>query len=339
MSELLFHHFRNERLQSHRPFKATLELTYRCNERCSHCYLESFRDDKNKLLTLSDWKIVLKKLKDGGVLYLDLIGGEPMLHPHFWEILQEASQLGFFVGMISNGLKIDSSAARRLKEIGISDVTLSLYSLESSIHDQMTNVVGSHEKILKAIEHLQAARLPVRLNCLLTRDNIDHYFELEDWCREKKLVILPDPYITAKTNGDLAPLKMRASENQLQKFYRRKFARDGVKQLAQESDPENYVCGAGKLKCAVTRYGELLTCLEIRESLGSLVTSDFDELWFHSPIAKKWRELKNKDLNCSSCEHCPGAAMQENNKATHVTDYSRMIQRSKNLALTMMISI
>ncbi|MCJ8277739.1 MAG: hypothetical protein MJK18_12925, partial [Bdellovibrionales bacterium] len=64
--------FRNRSTESHRPLQASLELTYRCNERCTHCYIEEFRDDPKRVLKLQDWFKVLEELRAGGSLYLIL---------------------------------------------------------------------------------------------------------------------------------------------------------------------------------------------------------------------------------------------------------------------------
>lgn len=334
----LFNTFREERLSNYRPFKGTIELTYQCNERCSHCYLENFKDDTNRTLSLIEWKKVLAELKSGGVLYLDLIGGEPMLHPHFWEILEEAVSLGFFTGIISNGLKIDETAADRFSDLGVSNITLSLYSLDENIHDKMTNVRGSHKKLMEAIFHLSESQVPFTLNCLLTKHNIESYFQLEDWARERNYRLMPDPYITAKTNGDPEPFKQRASLEQLQGYFKEKSRREKWKPFEQEMELEENICGAGRLKCAVDRYGDLLTCLEIRDPLGSLLSNRFSDLWYNKK-ANYWRNLKNKDLKSNSCtsgfscDHCPGAAMQESGDELLVTKYSKNIQLAKNTAL------
>ncbi len=334
----LIHQFRNERLEKYRPFKGTIELTYRCNERCSHCYLDNFQDDETKTLNFKQWQHVLRELKSGGVLYLDFIGGEPMLHPYFWEILEEAVELGFYTGIITNGLKLDEKAVDRLDDLGVSNVTLSLYSLNAAIHDHMTNVKGSHQKIMKAIEYLADYRVNFSLNCLLTKHNIESYFELEDWAKANNYRIQPDPFITAKTNGDNAPLKERASFEQLHSFYKEQARREKWQHFQRHENLEDEVCGAGKLKCAVDRYGDLLTCLEIRDSLGSLLKSSFEELW-GSKKANYWRHLKNKDLknfSCSSgfsCDHCPGAARQESGDELLVSQYAKNIQLAKNRVL------
>jgi len=201
------------------PLQASLELTNRCNERCQHCYIPSFKDDPKKVLSLHDWYLVLDKLKKAGTLYIVLMGGEAMLSPFFWDILKYSHSKGFHTSMITNGMKIKTQeTADKLRNFGIKQMSFSLYSLKPHVHDFLTRVKGSHQKTIKAIELCQNAGLEVGVNALLTNANIDDIFDLEDWCIEKNIVFKADPTITPKLDGNLDPLKLRASKEQLLYF-------------------------------------------------------------------------------------------------------------------------
>ncbi len=85
------------------PMQSTLELTYRCNERCKHCYLATYddQDDGRPVLTLEEWKNIFDQLAEVGVLLLVFIGGEAMMHPHFWSIAEHAAQRQFALTLIT----------------------------------------------------------------------------------------------------------------------------------------------------------------------------------------------------------------------------------------------
>ncbi len=329
--------WRAKSAEKNRPLQGSLELTYRCNERCTHCYIEKFWDDPKKILTLEQWKHCLQELKSAGVMYLILMGGEAMLNPYFWEIAREASRLGFHLSMITNGQKTTSlEVAERLKTVGFSVITVSFYSLNASIHDTMTAVKGSHEKTKAAIEYYLQAGLTVGINCLLTSANIEGYFDLADWCIERNIEIKADPHVTPKFNRDLAPTKLRATPEQLKLYFETMVEKwpAGVPKAVNESSGD-FVCNAGKGKCAVTPYGELLTCIEVREPLGLLTEKPFEELW-NGPVAQKWRNIKVKDLKNRStdgvesfCDHCPGMALHEDNDPNLISSYSKTVGRIK----------
>ena len=64
------------------PISAQLDITYRCNERCEHCYLD--HDDKGEL-SLAEIKELLNQLAEAGVLFLTISGGEPLLRQDFFD--------------------------------------------------------------------------------------------------------------------------------------------------------------------------------------------------------------------------------------------------------------
>jgi MoaA/NifB/PqqE/SkfB family radical SAM enzyme len=325
----LLEKWRNQSAEQFIPLQASLELTYRCNERCSHCYIDHFWDDPKRILKLEHWYNILHELRGAGTLYIILMGGEAMLNPHFWSIAAKASELGMHVSMITNALKItDIEVAKKLKDAGIKVITVSLYSMDAAIHDTMTKVRGSHTHLLKAIDWCQQAGLQVGANCLLTTHNIAGFYDVADWCIARGIEIKEDVTVTAKFSGDTSPTQLRATSEQIEAYFRERVRR-WPKGLPTPSGfaADDYTCNLAKGKCAVTPYGELLGCIEIRQPLGNLAFEPFEKLWY-SQTAEQWRQVKNKDLkfsdpsdhDCESfCDHCPGMALHENKDAFTIT--------------------
>ena len=319
------------------PLQATLELTYKCNERCSHCYLATYDDkeDGRPPFTLPEWKSALDQLAKAGTLYIILIGGEAMTHPFFWQIAEYAAELNFAVSLITNGLLMNEEAASRIAEIGFFEVTTSLYSLNPSIHDKMTRRKGSHVLTLGAIDRLTKRGVRIGINCLLTSENIESYFELEEWAAHKNIKIRFDPVVTPKSDGDISPTLTRASSEQLFHFYRKLKLRGTSIAPPPVGPADDPVCNAGRGKCAINAYGDLLTCLEVRDAIGSLREGSFEDLWM-SPKAEFLRSYKNKDLkfdtSCGSgagCDHCPGIAGAETGDRMAPVPYLMEVARIK----------
>lgn len=329
--------YRQLSVEKYIPLQASLELTYRCNERCTHCYIEDFHDDKTRILKLEDWQKILTELRQAGTLYIILMGGEAMLNPHFYQILKSSANLGFHTSMITNGIKIQKAeVADKLKANGLKRATLSVYSLDEKVHDKMTSVRGSLQKTLKAIELCQEAGIEISINSLLTKANAAKIFDIYEWALKNSFDLNVDPNVTAKLNGNLEPTKYRADEETLVWFYR-ELTRRWPKGRPQKSGDkmDSYVCNAGKGKCAINPYGELLPCIEIRDSLGSLVHGTFEEAW-HSHAVKKWRNMKVKDLKGTGglefqnyCDHCPGMAHNETKKSDTISCYTKTIATAK----------
>ena len=328
----------NKSLLQGKPLQASIELTNRCNERCTHCYIDSFKDDPDRVLDQEEWFHILKELRSGGVLYLILMGGEAMLSPHFWPVLKKASQMGFHTSLITNGLKIKNQAtADQLADSGLKLATFSLYSLDSKIHDHMTRVPHSHKRIMDAILFCELAGIRPTINCLLTKNNIEGAFDMYKWAAEKDYLLKIDVNVTPKFSGDMEPTRQRASREQLKWYFSEMKKRFGTTSPPSEEKTTDYVCNAAKGKCAVTAYGELLPCVEIREPMGNLLDKTFMSLWA-GKAAAKWRNIKVGELKDvqdgelelqNFCEHCPGLSDHEHGDAKKMTEFTRTIGEIK----------
>jgi MoaA/NifB/PqqE/SkfB family radical SAM enzyme len=319
------------------PIQASLELTYRCNQRCQHCYLESHHDDTSRILGLMQWKHILGQLRKAGTLWLTLMGGEAMLHPNFFEIAEEATKQGFHLSLITNGLDIKTRAiAHRLKSAGVKQVTLSLYSLDESVHDRMTGLAGSHKRTKKALRYCLEEKIPVGINCLLTSQNIEKWPELATFCRAKDIPLREDFYVTPKTDGNMSPTNLRPTGDQITNYLHRKkelWPNFKIRPLRLMGD--HPICNMARGRCAVNAYGDLLACLEVRRPLGNLLKESFQRLW-NNKKANELRSLSLKDMKWEVsgthqgfCDHCPGIAMIESNDPLKPTEYVLAVAQIK----------
>ena len=99
------------------PLNVTLELTLRCNIRCTHCYnfdRDQPRPASGGELTMEEIRALMADLRRAGTLFLSLTGGEAMVHPRFWDIADEAASRGFALQVLSNGTLLTEEACDRL---------------------------------------------------------------------------------------------------------------------------------------------------------------------------------------------------------------------------------
>src|SRR5438445_10716512 len=122
------------------PLSVQLDLTYRCNERCVHCYLD--HEDHGEMTT-AEIKHLLDEMADAGVFILTLSGGEIFLRKDFFEILEHARRLMFCIKLKTNAVFIREREAARLRELGVESIQISIYSHRPEIHDAITLVNGS----------------------------------------------------------------------------------------------------------------------------------------------------------------------------------------------------
>src|SRR5260221_7012798 len=194
------------------PLSVQIDLTYRCNERCVHCYLD--HDDHGELTTAECLK-VLDEVARAGSLFLTVSGGEIFLRPDLYEILSAARRLHFDISLKSNALLVTPERAARLREFGIRRVQISVYSDVPAVHDAITKVPGSLERTLAAIPILLEHGLQVKLACPLMQENLTAYRGVMALAEQLGVPYIIDLTITPMMDGSSGPLAHRASVSSL----------------------------------------------------------------------------------------------------------------------------
>ncbi len=150
-------------------------LIRRCNLLCKHCYAISGNVDFPGELTYRQVCDVMDDLKAFGVPVLILSGGEPLLRPDIFEISRRAKQMGFYVGLSTNGVLISEPVMEDLTDIGYDYVGISLDGI-GEIHDRFRGMEGAYEKSLNALRLCRDHGIKAGLRFTMTEDNA-HQFE------------------------------------------------------------------------------------------------------------------------------------------------------------------
>ncbi|NJN65022.1 MAG: radical SAM protein [Acidobacteria bacterium] len=160
-----------------RPVTAQLELTYKCNLLCSFCYNAP---QERRELDGSQWIDTIRKCKDAGSVYVILTGGEPMVHREFWEIAQAVRELGLVLKVYTNGVLLaDADKAQRYAALHPFETEISLHGSTKGVHDRLTGIRGSFDKIVMALEHLSRLDIKVTLKTPITRLNQHQLVDVE----------------------------------------------------------------------------------------------------------------------------------------------------------------
>ncbi len=146
-------------------------LIRRCNLACKHCYATSADVNFAGELDTSEIYAVMDDLKAFGVPVLILSGGEPLLRPDIFEISQRAKNMGFYVGLSSNGTLITKDNIDAIAEIGYDYVGVSLDGMQQ-IHDRFRRKQGAFEESLRGIRLCRDLGVKVGLRFTLTQDNV-----------------------------------------------------------------------------------------------------------------------------------------------------------------------
>ena len=305
------------------PFSAQIDLTYRCNEQCVHCYLD--HDDHGEMTTV-EIKNLLKEMAQAGVFILTFSGGEIFLRKDFFEILECARDLTFCVKLKTNAVLIREAQAARLRDLGVQSVQISIYSHRPEVHDAITKVKGSLRRSIAAIRFLKLQGLKVIMANVLMTENMQDYHGVRALAEELGAEYTLDPTITPMMDGDRGILNLNAGESALRELFRDEMFVGDAEKFCAPPPPLNaetlssLPCSAGHTACYVSPYGEFYPCVQFPLSCGNVRQQRFIDIWRDSEQLKEVRSIRLKDLSgCSQCAHgstctrCPGLAFMEGN--------------------------
>lgn len=152
-----------------RKYITQWSITNRCNLRCKHCFVMSM--DAKKAYheyTLPEIDHIIRQLSAYGIETVMLTGGEPLLHPHFLDIVQKILNAGMIVDWINtNGMLLTEEMLDRLTAMGVKPkIAISFDGFGT--HDWMRNCPGAEDKALRAIrlcgEKKAALRVCINVN-------------------------------------------------------------------------------------------------------------------------------------------------------------------------------
>ena len=305
------------------PLSAHLDITYRCNERCVHCYLD--HDDQGEMTT-TEIKNLLDEMAEAGVFILTLSGGEIFLRKDFFEILEHARRLMFCVKLKTNAVLIREREAQRLKELHVESIQISIYSHRPEVHDAITLVPGSLKRSIDGIRLLKAQGLNVKIANVLMTQNMADYRGVRALAEELGVESTLDPTVTPMLDGNREPLNLGVNVDALRQVFRdESLVGDAEEFCAIPSaegapDLDATPCSAGHTACYVSPYGEVFPCVAFPYPTGNVRRQRFADIWHHSEQMNEVRSIRVKDLStCTSCTHvtnctrCPGLAYLEGN--------------------------
>ncbi len=147
-------------------------LIRRCNLTCKHCYSISTDIDFPGELTTEQVFAVMDDLWNYGSRVLILSGGEPLLRKDIWAISARARDMGFYVGLSTNGTLIDASNIDRIAEMGYDYVGISLDGIGKT-HDFFRQKAGAFDASLAAIRLCKQAGIKVGMRFTPTQHNAE----------------------------------------------------------------------------------------------------------------------------------------------------------------------
>jgi radical SAM protein with 4Fe4S-binding SPASM domain len=305
------------------PLGVQFDVTYRCNERCVHCYLD--HDDRGEMST-EEILDLLDQLAGAGVFFLAFSGGEVLMRMDFFRILEYARSLLFSVKVKTNGFMIREKEADRLGELGVQSVQVSIYSHRPEVHDAITKLPGSLKRSLAGVRLLRERGMKTIIANVLMRQNLPDYTGVVALAKEMGAEYTLDPTVTPMMDGDRSILGLGISQMDLRQVFRTPELIGDVDEFCAPPPPvddaarDGLPCSASHTFCYISPYGDVYPCVQFPLPTGNVRQQKFLEIWKHSPQMNDARSIHGRDLpTCSSCAHlgtctrCPGLAYMEGN--------------------------
>lgn len=304
------------------PICMTWELTYACNLACVHCLSSSGRRDPDELST-EEAKAVIDEMQKMQIFYVNIGGGEPMIRPDFFELVDYATSKGVGVKFSTNGSRISPERAKQLAGMDYLDIQISMDGVDAETNDAVRGE-GSYATAISAMDSLKAANFgPFKISVVVTRFNIpqlDQFKDLADsYGAELRLTRLRPAGRGADTWSELHPLADQQVE-----LYHWLLAHPDVltgdsffhlNALGDEPLAGLNLCGAGRVVCLIDPLGEVYACPFVLhdEFKAGNVRDDggFEQIWKHSPLFVELREPQSAGA-CASCgqfDACQGGCM------------------------------
>jgi len=154
-----------------RPYALLAELTYRCPLHCPYCSNPT-RARSDGELTTDEWRRVLRETTELGVLQVGFSGGEPLVRLDLAELVHAAREAKLYTNLITSGVGLGESRAHELRAAGLDSVQLSFQADDVDLGDEIAGA-RAHQLKSAAASYIRAAGIPLSLNFVIHRRNID----------------------------------------------------------------------------------------------------------------------------------------------------------------------
>ena len=300
------------------------ELTYLCNERCRHCYLDDPKANQEiGILRFDAWRKVIDEIADMGCMNVLVTGGEPTLHPDFLQICRHITKRGMLLDIFTNALNISDDLFDSIVDLKPNTVSFSLYGGSAEFHDWVTQVPGSFEKSLKNILMFKCAGVDVFIKSVLFNGKAGEFIKLRALGKRVGISAHCAQAVNIGRSGTMHPEYM--ADNETLTAYLASIS-DEEPLWWQNSppfrDPDSPVCGVGFSTLTFRPNGNISPCIPHSCVLGNVKEDSVKEIWDRSSKLIELRNLKLRDVSpkCSTCKDsgfcviCPGIALSETGK-------------------------
>lgn len=297
------------------PYSVLAELTYRCPLKCPYCsnplQLRQYRDE----LDTETWQRVLADAAALGVVQVHFSGGEPLVRRDLEELIAEANRLQLYTHLTTSGVGADETRLAQLRAAGLDSLQVSIQDASPADNDLLAGT-PSYEKKLQCIATGQQLGLPITLNVVLHRHNLNRLEEIIQLAEEldvEKVELAHVQYTgwAFRNRAALLPSRrqLREAEATVDAARQRLGNRPELLHVLPDyfqKYPKPCLQGWGRVYLAVAPDGAVLPCQTAREipdlEFPNVKSESLDAIWFHSEVFRKFRGTDWMPEPCRSCD-------------------------------------
>lgn len=291
-------------------------VTNQCNMYCKHCYRDAGKKQDEELTT-EQGKELLTEIAKSGFKIVIFSGGEPLMRPDIYELVEYAVKLKLRPVFGTNGILIDRETAVKLKKAGAMAMGISLDSLDKTKHDDFREYKEGWEKAVEGMKNCREVGLPFQIHTTVLNWNQNEILDITDFAVEmgakghhiffmvptgRALNIEEETLRTVEYEELIISIMKKQQEVsiELKPTCAPQFMR-----IAKEIGVDvrySKGCLAGLSYCIISPVGEVQPCAYIKLSAGNVKDTPFSKIWETSPIFK---ELRTGDYegSCGSCSY------------------------------------
>jgi radical SAM protein with 4Fe4S-binding SPASM domain len=295
-----------------------IDITNKCNLTCVHCLRDAGKPSENELDT-PEW---LKVIDDFSSLFktdVTISGGEPLVHPGFFNIIKKAKEKGLGVTLFTNGVLINEEYAKKLQGY-VKRIQVSLDGATEEVNDKIRGR-GSFGKVLKAVSLLYDTDIVLDMAFSLMPSNLKNFYE-----NIEELIKTVGPKINFKLSevvkfGRADSTHMFPDKNGRRLEPEAKKLRDHLYKRRLKAPPgssKNIMllnCGYGEM-VTISSVGDIYPCPLYESSVkhGNIRNDDFKEILKKIDADRQKCSTKNME-ECKTCDlrsRCSGGCRINN---------------------------
>jgi len=297
-----------------RPYALLAEITYRCPLHCPYCSNPTQARDNGELST-DEWTRVIREAAALGVLQIGFSGGEPLARRDLPDLVRAAREANLYTNLITSGIGLDDDRMGALRDAGLDSVQLSFQSDNSDLADEIAGT-RAHQHKLSAAAKVRAAGIPLSLNFVIHRRNIDRLPEMIElaetlhaervelanvqfygWAFLNRATLLPTRQQVIRAREIATAAKARLA-GKVDIFY--------VLPDYYESRPKPCLAGWGQRYLTVNPIGDVLPCPTASSAIPDLRFENvrahaLDWIWRESESFNRFRGTEWMPEPCQSC--------------------------------------